>query len=232
MIAESYRTGHWTELKYYGEPFLEKPPLLHWTALAFCTLFGRLNVGLVRLPSALFGLATALVVWAWGLRLGRERAGILAAFLCATNIAYYEHSRVVLTDICLTFAVTVCLWAFSSAYDAEEPKLGRYALFLVATGGSFYAKGLVGPVFIMGSVVVFLAMNRRWALACALPLVFAPILVAITLPWVAALYRDGGREYLLSAFVGVNLMQASITGFCPAAMIFKALGLRSGCAFE
>ncbi len=38
--------------------------------------------------------------------------------------------------------------------------------------------------------------------------------------------------YLLSAFVGVNLMQASITGFCPAAMIFKALGLRSGCAFE
>ena len=38
--------------------------------------------------------------------------------------------------------------------------------------------------------------------------------------------------YLLSAFVGVNLMQSSITGFCPAAMIFKALGLRSGCAFE
>ncbi len=37
--------------------------------------------------------------------------------------------------------------------------------------------------------------------------------------------------YLLSAFVGLNLMQASVTSFCPAAMIFKALGLRPGLAF-
>ncbi|HET6183291.1 MAG TPA: DUF2892 domain-containing protein [Acetobacteraceae bacterium] len=37
---------------------------------------------------------------------------------------------------------------------------------------------------------------------------------------------------LLTGFVGLNLMQASITGFCPAAMIFKAMGARPGCAFE
>ena len=36
---------------------------------------------------------------------------------------------------------------------------------------------------------------------------------------------------LLTAFVGLNMMQASITGFCPAAMIFKALGTRPGVAF-
>ncbi|CAH1673463.1 YgaP family membrane protein [Chelatococcus asaccharovorans] len=37
--------------------------------------------------------------------------------------------------------------------------------------------------------------------------------------------------YLLTAFVGLNLMQASLTGFCPAAMIFKKLGLKAGVAF-
>lgn len=37
---------------------------------------------------------------------------------------------------------------------------------------------------------------------------------------------------LLTAFVGANLLQAGITGFCPAARIFKALGLRAGCAFQ
>lgn len=37
---------------------------------------------------------------------------------------------------------------------------------------------------------------------------------------------------LLTAFVGVNMIQASITGFCPAAMAFKAMGARPGCAFE
>ena len=37
---------------------------------------------------------------------------------------------------------------------------------------------------------------------------------------------------LLTAFVGVNLIQASITGFCPAAIIFKRLGCKAGCAFS
>lgn len=33
--------------------------------------------------------------------------------------------------------------------------------------------------------------------------------------------------YLLTAFVGLNLVQSSITGFCPAAMIFGKLGCRT-----
>ena len=37
---------------------------------------------------------------------------------------------------------------------------------------------------------------------------------------------------LLAAFVGLNMLQASMTGFCPAAMIFKALGLKKGEAFR
>ena len=37
--------------------------------------------------------------------------------------------------------------------------------------------------------------------------------------------------YLLAAFAGLNLIQAGITGFCPAAMIFRALGLKPGPAF-
>lgn len=37
---------------------------------------------------------------------------------------------------------------------------------------------------------------------------------------------------LLTAFVGLNLLQASITGFCPAAMLFRKLGLASGSAFR
>lgn len=36
---------------------------------------------------------------------------------------------------------------------------------------------------------------------------------------------------LLTAFVGLNLLQASFTGFCPAASVFKRLGLKAGCAF-
>lgn len=37
---------------------------------------------------------------------------------------------------------------------------------------------------------------------------------------------------LLTAFVGLNLLQSAFTGFCPLALILKRLGLRPGCAFE
>ena len=37
---------------------------------------------------------------------------------------------------------------------------------------------------------------------------------------------------LLTAFVGLNLLQASFTGFCPLAMILRKFGLAPGCAFR
>lgn len=38
--------------------------------------------------------------------------------------------------------------------------------------------------------------------------------------------------YLLAAFVGLNLVQAGITGFCPAAKLLKKLGVPPGEAFH
>jgi hypothetical protein len=35
-----------------------------------------------------------------------------------------------------------------------------------------------------------------------------------------------------TVFIGVNLIQSAVTGFCPAALVFRALGIRKGCAFE
>lgn len=37
---------------------------------------------------------------------------------------------------------------------------------------------------------------------------------------------------LLTAFVGLNLLQSSLSGFCPAALIFRRLGVEGGCAFR
>jgi hypothetical protein len=34
-----------------------------------------------------------------------------------------------------------------------------------------------------------------------------------------------------TVFIGLNLLQSSFTGFCPAASIFRKLGVKPGCAF-
>lgn len=36
----------------------------------------------------------------------------------------------------------------------------------------------------------------------------------------------------LTIFAGLNMLQASFTGFCPAAAVFKKLGVRPGAAFD
>ncbi len=38
--------------------------------------------------------------------------------------------------------------------------------------------------------------------------------------------------FLLTAFAGINMIQASVTGFCPAAMLFRKAGCKAGPAFK
>ena len=60
-------------------------------------------------------------------------------------------------------------------------------------------------------------------------LVFAGIVVLAS---VALGYFVSPYWLLLTVFAGLNMIQAAFTGFCPAAMVFKAIGCRSGEAFR
>ncbi|WBU30895.1 DUF2892 domain-containing protein [Rhodopseudomonas palustris] len=53
------------------------------------------------------------------------------------------------------------------------------------------------------------------------------VLVSLALGWLVSPYW-----LLLTAFAGVNMIQASFTGFCPAAIAFKKLGRPAGNAFS
>ncbi|MEZ6001153.1 DUF2892 domain-containing protein [Hyphomonas sp.] len=58
---------------------------------------------------------------------------------------------------------------------------------------------------------------------------FAGVIVSLSL---ALGYFVSPYWFLLTAFAGLNMFQAAFTGFCPAAMIFKAIGLKPGNAFK
>jgi len=61
----------------------------------------------------------------------------------------------------------------------------------------------------------------------------AVTLTAGTLILVSLIFARVGSDWwlLLAAFVGANLIQSSFTGFCPAASIYRRLGVRPGGAF-
>ena len=54
----------------------------------------------------------------------------------------------------------------------------------------------------------------------------------MTLISAALVYFVSPWFLLFTAFIGLNMLQASLTGFCPAAMIFRKLGFNAGCAFK
>lgn len=55
----------------------------------------------------------------------------------------------------------------------------------------------------------------------------AVVLLGIILSWAGNPWWIG-----LSVFAGLNMLQASFTGFCPAAIVFKKLGVPPGVAFR
>jgi hypothetical protein len=57
---------------------------------------------------------------------------------------------------------------------------------------------------------------------------FAGCVVLVSL---ALAYLFSPYWLLLTTFVGLNLIQASFTGFCPVAIVFKRLGISPGTAF-
>nr|WP_294524131.1 DUF2892 domain-containing protein [uncultured Rhodopila sp.] len=54
----------------------------------------------------------------------------------------------------------------------------------------------------------------------------AVVLTSLALGWFVSPWW-----LLLTAFASLNMLQAGFTGFCPAAKIFRRLGLKPGRAF-
>ncbi len=54
----------------------------------------------------------------------------------------------------------------------------------------------------------------------------AVVLISVALTvWVSPLFM------WLTVFAGANMVQSAFTGVCPAALVFKAIGIKPGCAF-
>ena len=60
-------------------------------------------------------------------------------------------------------------------------------------------------------------------------LAFAGTVVIIS---VVLAYYVSSNWLLLTGFVGLNMLQASFTGFCPLAIILKKIGFQPGSAFK
>ena len=183
---------------FNGDYRFDKPPLIYWCEVAAYEVFGE-NEFAARLPGALFTVGTALLLFEWGRRLGRARAGLAAALMYLACVQVQIHGRLALADMPMVFFVTLAAWGGWEFTRPGRPRAavrGWWWLSFGALGMGFLAKGPEAWLPVLG-----LALFRRWrpaetALRASQVWLGLLVTLGLTLAWaVPALVRTNGQYF-------------------------------------
>ena len=168
--------------------YFEKPPLLYWVNAVSLKLFG-FNEFAARLPSALCGLQTILVTYAVARRLYGKQTALIAAVILGTSAGFVIQSRIILTDMLLTFCLTASLGSFiiAAENDKADCSIFPWYFFYFFSALAVMTKGLIGLVFPAGIILLYLLHTREWVVLREMRLPSGLLLFAITaVPWFVA----------------------------------------------
>lgn len=184
--------------------YFEKPPLLYWANAANFAIFGQ-NEFAARLFPALCALAGAATTAVFGASLYGRRAGFIAGAVTATSLLYFAIGTINITDMPLTFFLTL---AFASFYTARTSGRKRwYLLFYLASALAVLTKGLVG-VLLPGLVIfVYILATREWRLFIE-PIYLPGVILffAAAVPWFWLVCREN-RDFFHFFFIQEHFLR-------------------------
>ncbi len=149
-----------------GIRYLEQAPLLYWSMAAAFRLFGVSDAA-ARAPLALYALGLFLAVFALGRRMfgGRERAdattGFYAALILVTSFGTFIFTHISIPDTLVCLWMTLAMACFWRSLEQQTPGWGSALGFAAACALNVLTKGLIGVVFPVAVVVVFLLVTRN-----------------------------------------------------------------------
>jgi len=181
-----------------GIRFFDKPPLMYWLAAGSMHLLG-VHDWAARLPLALGVLALFFAVYALGLRLYAEvspakhpdRAALYATLATATSIGPYLYTRFFIPDILIALWMTLSVHLFLIARERAlftlrpftSPLLPSLA-FGAVMALAVLTKGLIGLIFPLAFVFLFLLLRREFRLLRQLHVLASTmVFLLIAAPW-------------------------------------------------
>jgi 4-amino-4-deoxy-L-arabinose transferase-like glycosyltransferase len=197
-----------------GIRFFDKPPLMYWLAAGSMHLFGaydwaaRLPIALLTLALLLAVYALGLRLFAAISPADHpDRGALYSALALTTCIGPFLYTRFFIPDILICLWMTLGVHAFLVAIEriniqkeavilsaAKDPCILPDAptnsallpclAFAAVTALNLLTKGIIGLVFPIGFVVVYLAVTRQLKLIFKLHLIPSTLLfAAIAAPW-------------------------------------------------
>ncbi|HEY1679915.1 MAG TPA: glycosyltransferase family 39 protein [Candidatus Sulfotelmatobacter sp.] len=209
---EMLQRNDWVTLYTDGVRYLEKAPLMYWTLAASYKLFG---VGTIttRLPLVLAVLALTLATCRLGRYVYGESGGLFAGLVLTTCLGLYVFTRFLIPEVLVTLWLTLGFDFFLRALESERP--GRLLCwgFAITCALNVLTKGLIGLVFPLGAVGLYLLLTRnlRFLRYCH---IFSSSLIflVVAVPWhfLAALRNPAegqARGFLWFYFINEHVMR-------------------------
>jgi 4-amino-4-deoxy-L-arabinose transferase-like glycosyltransferase len=138
---EMLQRGDYIVPWFNGAHRFDKPPLIYWSQMACCKLFGE-NAFAARLPSALFAAGTSLLIFFWARRFAKPQTALVAAVIFTTSLQMLANAHLATADMPMIFFVAAAAW---SGWELSRPATDKkwWWIFHVSLALGFLAKGPV-----------------------------------------------------------------------------------------
>jgi 4-amino-4-deoxy-L-arabinose transferase-like glycosyltransferase len=178
---------------YFNNHFrFDKPPLTYWAQVASYKIFGE-NDFAARFPSTIAAALTAVLLLAWGSRLGKRSVGWWAAIIFTLSLQTFVLAKAAVADMWLVLFVTLAHWGgyeliwgkqtSNAQRSTSNVQLWRWWwIFYLALAFGFLAKGPIAwtPLLTVGSTVFFVRgsqLNQRFRFVRGIVLMLAVVAV-------------------------------------------------------
>jgi 4-amino-4-deoxy-L-arabinose transferase-like glycosyltransferase len=180
---EMLQRHDWVTLYVNGIRYLEKAPLMYWGVATSYTLFG-VSEWSTRFPLMLGVLAMILSTYGLGCWALGSEGGFGSGLVLATALGPYLFTRFLIPDVAVGLWLTLTFWFF--LISLEQPKPARSACWGMAAmcALNVLTKGLIGLVFPVGAIGLYLLLTGNLRHLLKLRLVSsALVFFAIAAPW-------------------------------------------------
>ena len=181
--AREIVTRHdWVTLHMNGVRFLEKAPVMYWAIAASYKIFG-VSTFSARLPLAIATLLLVMIISAFGNWMGGERTGFYAGLSLCVGLGVYLFTRILIFEVILTLWITLAFYIFLKVYFDELKPQWAY-VFYACLAAAVLSKGLIGLVFPLGILFVFVALTGGWKRVWQMkPFSGTLLFVVLATPW-------------------------------------------------
>jgi len=189
----------WVTLYTDGIRYLEKAPLMYWGVAASYKVFGVSDWS-TRLPLMLGVLGLLFAVYALGSHAYGERGGLYASVVLATSLGPYIFTRFQIPDIAVGLWLALAAYFFLVSLDPVSPGRERPSPWVcwglaAACALNVLTKGLIGLVFPLASILLYLLLTRDLGHLRRLRVLSSTaVFVLVAAPWhILAALRNPGQ---------------------------------------